>query len=416
MKKKLTMILIFLIFISFMPSVFASESTTDSPISEEPVWTMEYEENATVRYHPAPNGNLLIRHGKELDLVNEDGDEFWTSKFSNNLRGRPTVKNGKLYVFSEARINNEKVYFLNCLDMEDGSKIWDKALTHWSLHILVNDDGEIFTPHAFSGNITKISSDQEVMWEKKFSDSILGFTKAFILDGKLYATTVSSTSKILCISSEGEVEWQYEFENEIIRLQEPEKEANELHAYTSRTIYEITKDGYKKEIYQVEEAERLTNLIYHEGKYYFTTEEKEGNDTHLKSISEEGEINWESNLNLVNTSHSYLRVGLAENERIYCQYQNTTKDFLNVYKIQAFDLNGELMWEHEYGNETSRGHHSITKSGLIITSDGEGRVLAYQGKKVEEKSENGGDSPHLNILLTVAVIMTVALLYHKRKR
>ncbi len=413
MDKGLTALSLMIILVSLTVPVFATGQAADSPISEGPLWTREYEEDEMVYSYPVPDGDFLIMHGEKIDLVDENGERMWTQNLSSRPMIFPTVKEGKLYMLSESE--EDERYNLNCLYMDNGTKKWDMEVDHRGFHIAVNDEGEIFLPHIWKGNITKISPDQEILWEKDFTDDG-HIINMFMIDGKLYLTSGYDENKALCISSDGEVEWEFTKEDEGVGGLRLDKDGEILLAYTERDIYEVDKDGNGDKIYQIENGTSLNSVMYNDGRYYFSSQENEGNGTYLKAVSEDGKMLWNNTLESTEDEYDYLQTYLTLNDRIYCEYRNGSKN-LKTDKIKVYDLNGEIAWEHEYGNDTQRQYHYVNEDGVIVTWDRSGEVLAYQGKAVEKKSEDGGGGlSHLSTGLIIGVIMTIALLYHRRDK
>lgn len=412
MNDRLTALSLMMILISLTVPAFATGQTTDSPISEGPIWTKQYDDNETVFSYPTSDGDFFIMHGEKIDLVDGNGKKIWTQDLSNTPMMTPAVKDGKMYILSRSD-GGDRTY-LNCLYMDNGTKIWDMEVDHWGFHTVVNDEGEICIPGMWGGNITKISPDQEIVWDKDLTDG--GHIRnMFLMDGRLYVSSGYDEHKALCVSADGEVEWEFTGENGYVSVLRRDRDSEKLFAETKTDIYEVDKDGNGDKIYQVEDGTSLNSVMYHDGNYYLRSQEDEGNGTYLKAVSEDGEILWNNTLEPREDGYDHLQTRLTMNDRIYCEYRNRSDEYLKTDRVKVYDLNGELAWEHEYGNDTQRQYHFVNEDGIIVTWNRDGEVFAYQGRSLNDDDETGY-LRYLVLFIGIVLILAVAMVYRKHKK
>lgn len=407
-----------------------------SPISEGPIWERNYDGEERIEIYPDSNGNLILIQGSNLDMIGSDGEKIFSKSFSNDVVGRPTVKDDRLYVQTQESWKSigEKKTRLYCLDYHDDSKIWKRKLEDACLNILVTDNQEIYLIHGSEGNITKLSSDGEVIWRKEYPSPSYTSYGHILYDGivedrivVLYLNS-DSASKILCLSSDGNVEWRNSIKEENIKTVQVDSGTQTTYISTSKKIYRVDTHGEMDTLHEVGEGEYIDDFRFKNDKFYYIIKDHKKNlenyrenhtyHVYLRSMYKEGEevsnvslgkLQW--NNELVGTEVASMSI--PGNGRIYCQYTNITEDHeYNVFKIKAFDLEGDQKWHHRYDDGKVHSYHRISKEGVIVTKTNEGKVYAYQGH-----DPGSGSKIFLYvgfgiilIMLTIVVLLTY---YHK---
>ncbi len=406
MIKKLGPVVLILILSLSIFSPMMNAQDNESPISEELIWERNYDDGEgkeRLEIYPDQNGNFFLIQGSDLDLIDSDGEKQFSKSFSNNVVGHPTVKDERLYIITQESMITvgERKTRLYCLDYRDGSKIWKKDIDYSCINILVTDNEKIYLPHSSGGNITKLSSEGEVIWRKEYpSASYISYGHILydgIVEDKIVVLYLNSdsASKILCISSDGDVEWRNSIEDENIRTIQVDSETRTTYISTSNRIYGIDSAGEMETIHELDKGEVIDDFRFKNDRFYYiirdhgmkSGDHDEDNTYHAYLISmnkkgEEflnkslGELEWGQGL----IDSEFIAMSLPGNDRIYCQYENFTKDLrYNVYEIKAFDLDGNQKWNHIYKDGKVHSPHRISKEGVIVTKTKEGNVYAYQG-------------------------------------
>ncbi|MFP4142645.1 MAG: PQQ-binding-like beta-propeller repeat protein [Thermoplasmata archaeon] len=413
-KKIIPIVLFIALILSFLPAIHDGQKSK-SPLDEEPIWEKDYGHNESIRIYLASENEFFLIREDELELLNQDGEKKWSTTFPNPVKGLPTLKDDKVYLQTGSA--EEDRFQLRCLDREEGLEKWNETINIFSFSILVSEDHEIFLPFSYGGNMTKISSEGEKIWTKSYTEDSYG-TYGRILDNGQIVVYLhrSEEDEIYSISPEGEVNWNISFEDHVKSLQVDEKN-NISYIFTYHEIYKVNSEGEKDIVYEVKKEKHLKTFRVKNDRIYLIQGSDYGNNTSLKSIDEEGEELWNVSIENIDTEKELpsMSLSIPGNERIYCQYYNRSHDvksvYRNVYKIKAFDLDGELEWEHNYENKTAHSPHMISKDGVIVTNTNEGEIYAYQGYDLgSDKIIPGFTS---TLLLSSAVIV---IFVHKIKQ
>ncbi len=412
-KEIISIVLIIALILSFLPAIQSGQSS-ESPIEEPPIWKKNYGDNETIRIYPASEKKFFLIHEEKLEILDQDGGKEWSKTFPNQVVGLPTLKDDNVYLQTGSAEEDKNQ--LRCLDREDGSEIWNETIHDFSNSILVNEDHDIFLPHHFGGNMTKISSEGEKMWAKSYTEGSYGSYGMILENGQMVVQYLhrEEEDEVRSISPDGDVNWKISFKEHLKGLQVDE-EANTPYIFTYHEIYKVGSDGEKNTVYQIETEKHLDSFRVKDDRIYLIQGSDDGNNTRLKSIDREGEELWSVSIDNIDTEKElpFISLSIPGNERIYCQYHNRShyveSVYMNVYKIKAFDFDGNLEWEHEYENETAHSPHVISKNGVIVTNTDEGKVYAHQGHDPESGERIPGFA--LRPLLLAA---TIAFVIYKK--
>jgi len=405
--KIVSMIVLMMIVLSFVPILQGAENA-ESPIDDEPLWEKDYSEYSDPYIYPTSGEDYYILGREEFAVLNEDGEERWSKTFPNAVNRLPTFKEDRVYLQTGPLIDGG--YKLRCLDRDNGTEIWNEKIDNTASEIYVDDDHEIFLTDKGDSDLTKMSSEGDLIWTNDYLEGHSPSSSVSPTDDRVHILydREDSTDKILSISSEGDIYWELSFDDQLGHLSVIEG-TNEFYTYSRDEVYRITLEGEKESVYRTDGENQFRSFRIRDDRKYSIEKNVEANETYLKSIDENGDVLWNTTIENLKDEVGLLSLTVPGNDRIYCQYRIFTRDFEDVYMLKAFNLEGELEWRHEY-NE-SHQFHVISEDGVIVTSGEDGRIKAYQG----HEGETGDEIPGFVLpLFSTAAFVAVAIYERKQ--
>lgn len=351
------------------------EPRENSPIINEPTWTYDTESD-DVNPYLTEHGKLYVfdYENDKLVLLNDKGFRKWEQTFDNNLTHVSNFDRKHIYVTTKRETNNE--FRLFKLDTSDGSISWSKDLGEENVRdIIIDDENDIYIS-TYTSEIIKLNDQQEIMWNISIRDRPHCLSTVLDDEGNLYMLT--EPNNLYCFDPEGKKLW----EKDVSSISQIEEEGTKLEFYndriylfTDRSIYKLKEEGNTKKKYRTINGE-ISPLSFKKGSNFYILEFQE-NRSSIKSVDDKGIERWEHEL-VSDETKKNIMIGLAQNDRIYCQFFNFT-DSVDVNKILCFEEDGTFAWKQEY-NEGRRGFHLISEKGTIYFATEDGTVYAYQGQ------------------------------------
>ncbi|MFW6083496.1 MAG: PQQ-binding-like beta-propeller repeat protein [Thermoplasmatota archaeon] len=376
----------------------------NSPMLQDPTWVFEAESKDIYPFLTA-DGRLYVFdvENNKLIQLNKNGFMDWYHDFENDITEINDFTRKSVYMITEDENDNKNN--LIKLDNSKGSEVWSNSFDKNISDMIVNNKQIYISTN--NGEVIKLSEKGKFDWNKTVKES--GTVKLNLDDdGNLY--TVMDRYNLSCYSSEGEKLWDIalnddsNLDEQIIYLN---TEEGKIHLFTNRSIYKLSIKGELNDFYRVDEEEILPHSFKRDNKFYILL--SKDNISIIRAINENGEEKWEYGLTH-NENKTKIMMGLAQNERIYCQFYNrTTSGKNNVVKILCFEEDGKLIWIQQY-EEGQRGYHYISDGGKIYFISNNGIVYSYQGQPtLDEKYSKWTTTLGLALALFIMAILFMIL-------
>ena len=427
MKNQAVILISALLLISaiLIPAIDVSESSNEvkegTPFEGEPLWNINVSEGAVVIIG-VESDDVFAMDENSTYFIEKGGEIRWSRRFNETILLR---RIDRPYTIDEyimtLREGDDTELTLHRIDLEDGSSIWERSIeTEWqTTGYLVSENNSVYI--LSDDLIIKISEGGDELWRKEI-DAGFGFyyNSRLDKDGNLYGIKSGwdIQDRIMCISPDGELRWEEEIEyinDPNIRL---DFSRDVMYFMNNNTLQQLdAEDG-------IVWSQNYTDLgnMYHfdvlDDRVFLLTYQMLGNLT-LREMSKDGEEKW--NTTVYPELKGFPWMTLGENKRIYTGYFNTTDHLLKIENTMAFDLDGELAWEHDF-EEYLMYLIYASESGVIYYSTSEGEVYAYQGKPLETEPEER--DPHflldyfwiLAVVIAAVVIISIVALTIKEGR
>ncbi|GEM_PF-4693483 len=383
----------------------------EAPMVDEPLWTKDFGEYTILS--PFNDGIIvLIPQEKSMHMVDDDGNIGWSNNFTGELRSyNPQIESDNYYLLTREDNSNDNKNMIHCYDIYDGNLKWEKEIISDSFVNIMGSQGHgiyVIT----EGDIMLISSEGDVLW----GDDVNGdqfSVMSYITNYRGDLLGVTDDGEIICISPDGEIRWTSKPDGEnLFLLGSPLSVAEDVHhALIDEKIYWIDDHG--------EFMGSPLDLDLYDFRSFFLTSDgilslRVYDDEYiLESIRKDGEMMWNHTL-AQDDDNLFMFIMMGENQRLYCQYLSVEEIPFSMEKIQAFDLDGSLAWEHEI--EESYGEVYVTESGIIYLYGLDGNISAYQGKPLETDSSG---IPFMFIVIAVIAVfatVTAVMVISSRKK
>ncbi len=351
------------------------EPRENSPIINEPTWTFDAESD-DINTYLTENGRLYVldHENNKLILLNDKGFKKWEQTFENNLTHVSNFDRKFVHMTTKNDVDNE--FRLFKLDTSDGSKLWSYDIGEENVRDIIIDEENHIYISTYNSEIIKLNDNQEMMWNISIKDEPHCLSTLLDDDGHLYLLT--KPNNLYCFDPKGKKLWEKDV-GSISKIEEYGTKlefcSNQIYLYTDRSLYKLEDDGSTNKKYRVKDGE-ISPISFKKDDRFYILKFKE-NSSSIKAVDDKGVERWKHNL-VSDDSRANIMIGLAQNDRIYCQFFNFTES-VDVYKILCFEEDGTFAWKQEY-NEGRRGFHLISEKGTIYFAKEDGTVYAYQGQ------------------------------------
>ena len=408
-----TMLLISVLLIS---AVNVSQSTAepeeDSPFDQEPLWNVNLSEDQIV-VAAVEGDQVLAMNETTLHFLEGDGEIRWSREFNETLYYRRVERQRTIdgYILTYLIEEETAEFKMHLIDLEDGTTIWEKPLDSdpYSVGYIVCDDNSVYI--LSEDQIIKISEEGKELWQ---TERDLGFAFSYNTridpDGNLIGVTGGwgiEDNKIICISPEGELKWEIEIEEqESFRRIDYDFVKEDIYLLNDLTMYKLNAE---EEIVWSRNFTHLENVRDFKviDERIFVLSSSDDQNLTLSEISEDGEEQWNATVEIEDhgqSFHPFMEIG--DNKRIYIGNYNVSAEMLKVEDTYAFDMDGTLVWEHQFDKNVTY-FPQISDSGRIYISTWEGEIYAFQGQALEKERD-----PHflLDYWWILAVVIAAVIL------
>ncbi|MFO7793018.1 MAG: PQQ-binding-like beta-propeller repeat protein [Candidatus Saliniplasma sp.] len=419
MKKQAVILISTLLLLSVVvvPAVNVSQTSAepeeDSPFGQEPLWNVNLSEDQ-ILVAAVEGDQVLAMNETTLHFLEGDGEIRWSREFNETLYNRRVERPRNIdgYILTYLRNEETTEFKMHLIDLEDGTTIWEKPLDSdpYSVGYIVGEDNSVFI--LSEDQIIKISEEGEELWQ---TETDLGFAFSYNTrigpDGNLIGVTEGwgiEDNKIICFSPEGELKWEREIEEqESFRRIDSDFVKEDIYLLNDKTMYKLNAEEEIIWSRNFTNLENIRNFKVIDERIFVLASSDDQNLT-LSEISEDGEERWNTTVEIDDMSQSFHPLmEIVDNKRIIFGNYNLSSEMLKVEDTYAFDLDGTLMWEHQFEKNVTY-FPQISDSGTIYISTTEGDIYAFQDQTLESERD-----PHLLLdywWILAVVIATVILI------
>ena len=389
----------------------SAEPEEDSPFHREPLWNVNLSEDQ-ILVAAVEGDQVLAMNETTLHFLEGDGEIRWSREFNETIFYGNIGNLGTIDGYIMTLEEGEDIKLtLHRIDLEDGSSIWEKSIEtdQYRTRYIVSDNNLVYI--LSDESIIKISENGEVLWRKEID---LGITFSFHTkldaDGNLIGVNSGpyhEDSNILCISSEGDLKWEMELEDAESYIGiKPDFDRGNLYILNNKTMYKLDAEQRVAWSRDFVDLVNVKNFLVIDERFFFLTSSDDQNLT-LREISEDGGEQWNATVEIEDHSQSFHPLmEIGDNKRIIFGNYNVSAEMLKVEDTYAFDMDGTLVWEHQFEKNVTY-FPQISDSGRIYISTWEGEIYAFQGQALEKERD-----PHflLDYWWILAVVIAAVIL------